>query len=125
MKNEVKKKMHAVNERCCTKVTERQESIRKSSRRVRKKCRDHAIARDENAAAIDRVHVKHSRVKACRESNGGPINRQKFIIFTLHCIYNDVAKSSREHDQWRLSMMLSSFLVVAPQWESFRAVSLI
>jgi hypothetical protein len=27
-------------------------------------------------------------------------------------IYNEVAKSSREHDQWRLSMMLSSFPVV-------------
>jgi hypothetical protein len=40
---------------------------------------------------------------------------QKFIIFARCCIYNEVAKSSREYDQWRLSMMLSSFLLVAPQ----------
>jgi hypothetical protein len=47
-----------------------------------------------------------------RGSNAAPADSQKLIIFALPCIYNEVAKSSREHDQWRLSMMLSSFLVV-------------
>jgi hypothetical protein len=37
---------------------------------------------------------------------------QKLIVSTHVCIYNGAAKYSREHDQWRLSMMLSSFLVV-------------
>jgi hypothetical protein len=47
-----------------------------------------------------------------RQSNHNPIDLQKFIILVLRCIYNEEAKSSREHDQWRLSMMLSSFPVV-------------
>src|SRR5580658_4120986 len=46
----------------------------------------------------------------------------KFIVFACCSIYNDIAKSSREHDQWRLSMRLSSFPVVVLRWENFRAV---
>jgi hypothetical protein len=50
MKNEVKKKMQDVNERCCTKVTERGERTRKSRPRATKTDREHAIAMDEKAA---------------------------------------------------------------------------
>jgi hypothetical protein len=60
MKNEVKKKMHALNERCCTKVTERQARTRKSPPRATKTSHEHAIARDENAAAIEPTGVKQS-----------------------------------------------------------------
>src|ERR1700733_3506970 len=40
---------------------------------------------------------------------------QKLIFFTRVCIYNEAARHSREHDQWRLSMRLSSFPVVVHQ----------
>jgi hypothetical protein len=40
--------------------------------------------------------------------------------FRSRRIYNEVAKPSREHDQWRLSMMLSSFPGVVRQWENSR-----
>jgi hypothetical protein len=40
---------------------------------------------------------------------------QKLIFSTRVCIYNEAAKHSREHDQWRLSMRLSSFPVVVHQ----------
>src|SRR5580693_10780462 len=55
--------------------------------------------------------------------NGDATTPQKFIVFKLCSIYNDIARSSREHDQWRLSMRLSSFPVVVLRWENSRAVS--
>jgi hypothetical protein len=56
-------------------------------------------------------------------SIGEAISPEKPIVFAVCCIYNENAKSSGEHDQWRLSMRLSSFPVVARQWENSRAVS--
>jgi hypothetical protein len=73
MKNEVKKKMHDVNERCCTKVTERRARTRKSpTSRTKTRC-EHAITTDEKAAekaaAIQRGGVKHSAQRIeCRPS---------------------------------------------------------
>jgi hypothetical protein len=37
---------------------------------------------------------------------------RKFIVSLDYCIYNVIAKYSRERDLWRLSMLLSSFPVV-------------
>src|SRR6266446_5143721 len=67
-----------------------------------------------------------SAIAGCCGANGALTCAQALIVFDHFRswrIYNKSCEISRERDLWRLSMMLSSFLVVAPQSENFKAAS--
>src|SRR6202035_227251 len=120
MKNEVKKKMHAAK-RLLVYQSHRETSVdRKSERHSIQTGREQAITGDEEAAAARR---DMSIASGPSESSSNAAIPQKFIVFEHRASIMTVAKPSREHDQWRLSMMLSSFPDVVRQWENFRAVS--
>jgi hypothetical protein len=89
MKNEVKKKMNAISERCCTKVTFRGARARKSRRRYNETPRHDAIQRAEDGKTIVPAHLLRSQ---SHERMAKQTSSHKFIFCALGCIYNEVAK---------------------------------
>jgi hypothetical protein len=89
MKNEVKKKMNAIYERCCTKVTVRRARATKSRRRSYETPLNDAIQRAEDTKTIVPVHFVRSQ---SRERMAKQTSSHKFTFCALSCIYNEVAK---------------------------------
>jgi hypothetical protein len=89
MKNEVKKKMNAMYERCCTKVTVRRARATKSRGRYNETPLNDAIQRAENTKTIVPVHPVHSQ---SHERMAKQTLSHKFTFSAVGCIYNEVAK---------------------------------
>jgi hypothetical protein len=89
MKNEVKKKMNAMYERCCTKVTVRPARATESRRRYEETALNDAIQRAEDTKTIVPVHVVRSQL---HERMAKQTISHKFIFCAVGCIYNEAAK---------------------------------
>jgi len=89
MKNEVKKKMNAIYERCCTKVTFRGARPTKSRRRYNQTPLNDAIQRAADGTTIVPVHLVRSQ---SQERMAKQAISHKFIFCAAGCIYNEVAK---------------------------------
>jgi hypothetical protein len=89
MKNEVKKKMNAMYERCCTKVTVGRARATKFQRRYNETPLTDAIQRAEDTKTIVPVHLVRSQ---SHERMAKQTSSHKFTFCALGCIYNEVAK---------------------------------
>jgi hypothetical protein len=89
MKNEVKKKMNAMYERCCTKVTVGRARVTKFQRRYNETPLTDAIQRAEDTKTIVPVHLVRSQ---SHERMAKQTISHKFTFCVVGCIYNEVAK---------------------------------
>jgi hypothetical protein len=85
MKIEVKKKMNAVRDRCCTKVTEKSERTTKSSGQCYEQSRKHAFMHHEREPRMLQTRIDFLQ----REYAGADRSlAQNFILCGRFCIYN-------------------------------------
>jgi hypothetical protein len=115
MKNEVKKKMHP-EWRAMVYQSHRETTLKKKIVSVVPST--HVMNTRSREIKTQPDLFRPYQTSAGRRPDRNAALAQKLTVFDRFRgwrIYNEVAKSSREHDQWRLSMMLSSFPVVVLQ----------